>query len=121
MKTCILKGKEKNMTENNPRDSDSEPYAPIENRFHPYKFPSGVEKVKAGEEIDLSPNQTGDVIKKVVKLGHGTDYPNEGDKCEVKYTGYVGEIAEDKIFDSTEKTGKTFVFEVARGEFMQSH
>ena len=96
----------------------AEPYAPIENRFHPHKFPSGVENLKEGEEIDLSPHQTGDVIKKVVKLGHGTDYPNEGDKCEVKYTGYVGEIGEDKIFDSSYKDGKNFIFEVARGEFV---
>ena len=106
------------MTEIYSRVVGSEPYAPIENRFHPHKFPSGVENLKVGEEVDLSPHQTGDVIKKVVKLGHGTDYPNEGDKCEVKYTGYVGEIGEDNIFDSSYKDGNNFIFEVARGEFV---
>lgn len=91
----------------------------IENRFHPYKFPDGVENLKAGDKIDLSPQQSGEVIKEVRKLGDGTDYPNEGDKCEVKYTGYVGEIADDKVFDSSEKDGKNFVFEVARGKVVK--
>lgn len=107
------------MTENYSRVEVSEPKTPIENRFHPHQFPSGVENLKPGEEIDLSPRQCGEVIKKVVKLGHGTDYPNEGDKCEVKYTGYVDGIAEDKIFDSSDRDGKNFVFEVARGKVVK--
>lgn len=96
-----------------------EPKEPIENRFFPNKFPDNVENLKAGDKIDLSPQRTGDVIKTVVHLGYGTDYPNEGDKCEVNYIGYFGPIEDNNVFDSSENDGKTFVFEVARGKVVR--
>ena len=103
------------MSEIYSRQKTSEPKLSIENRFRPHQFPDGVEDLKPGDEIDLSPQSRGEVFKKVVKRGHGIDYPNEGDTCEVKYIGYVGTISDDNIFDSSERDGSNFVFEVARG------
>lgn len=73
-----------------------------------------------GTTIDISLEQDGGVKKKLVKEGCGDDYPYLNDRVEVSYTGYMGEIAQEYIFDSTKnKEGNVFEFDIGRGEVIK--
>lgn len=72
------------------------------------------------EEKDLSPYKDGGVVKIVKQQGVGNDFPNEGDKVTLRYIAYNGEVmAPEYIFDSSERDGKDFVYEVCRGRVIR--
>ena len=71
-----------------------------------------------GERRDLTANKDGGVIKKLLKEGEGVDYPSSNDHVTLRYVAYKGTvIAKEYEFDSSEKDGKDFKFQMSRGEY----
>lgn len=70
--------------------------------------------VDEAETVDITPEKSGGVLKKIVQEGVGNEYPNFGDRVSVHYTGWLL-VKEPKIFDTTRKDGKSVDFNIGRG------
>lgn len=65
--------------------------------------------------VDITPEKSGGVLKKVLKEGEGEEFPGLGDRVSVHYTGWLlGKEA--TVFDSNIKEEK-FEFNLGRGLF----
>lgn len=73
------------------------------------------EKVEFSDmvSIDITPEKSGGVLKRIVKEGEGEEFPGYGDRVSVHYTGW--RLGKEPIeFDSSRK-GDRFEFNLGRG------
>lgn len=66
------------------------------------------------EEIDISPNKDGGVLKQILTPGTGDESPPSGSKVSVHYEG---KFLDGKIFDSSVARGQQFTFTLGEGLF----
>ena len=76
---------------------------------------------QVGTTQDISFAQDGGVMKTLVAEGIGEERPFFGDTIEVAYIGYTGEIADENIFDSSERDGELFTFLLGKGNACSSY
>ncbi|KAH3890323.1 peptidyl-prolyl cis-trans isomerase FKBP4-like isoform X3 [Dreissena polymorpha] len=87
--------------------------------FRLERHPAGCD-MEVGESVDITPDQDGGVIKRLIKKGAGDDYPNTGDTVYFNYIGYTGEtVADEFIFDTSERDGHLFKHEVLKGQVIR--
>ncbi|KAL6257206.1 hypothetical protein P5V15_012134 [Pogonomyrmex californicus] len=67
-------------------------------------------------EIDLTPEQDGGVLKKIIKEGVGDETPSNGCKVKVHYTGT---LLDGTKFDSSRDREKPFKFDLGRSSVIK--
>lgn len=64
--------------------------------------------------LDITPDKSGGVLKKILKEGEGDECPGFGDRVSVHYTGW--RLGKEPVeFDSSRK-GQKFEFNLGRGK-----
>eukprot|EP00164_Ancoracysta_twista_P003134 GFYU01004181.1.p1 GENE.GFYU01004181.1~~GFYU01004181.1.p1 ORF type:complete len:470 (+),score=142.96 GFYU01004181.1:122-1411(+) len=74
-------------------------------------------EVKVGEEVDISPQRDGGIVKKILSLGKGWMRPAEGSEVHVHY---VGTLEDGSEFDSSRKRGQPLKFTLGRGQVIKA-
>eukprot|EP00884_Botryococcus_braunii_P020782 jgi/Botrbrau1/7388/Bobra.0316s0031.2 len=69
---------------------------------------------KVGQEVKITPD--GGVLKKILVLGTGYNYPEDGDDVEVHY---VGTLEDGTQFDSSRERGSPFNFSLGQGNVIK--
>jgi FKBP-type peptidyl-prolyl cis-trans isomerase len=72
--------------------------------------------MKTGDECDVTPKRDGGVMKKVTKVGEGTDRPGKGAEVAVHY---VGTLTDGTKFDSSVDRGKPIEFTLGIGQVIK--
>lgn len=67
-------------------------------------------------EIDISPDNDGSVVKKILIEGHGFERPSDGNEVEVHYTG---RLVDGTVFDSSVTRGEKFKFRLGNGSVIK--
>ena len=65
--------------------------------------------------VDITPDQDGGVLKKILKEGTGTDHPGKGDDVSVHY---VGTLIDGTKFDSSRDRNSKFEFKLGKGRLI---
>lgn len=71
----------------------------------------------AGEQIDLTPNKDGGVLKEILRDGEGEQSPSEG--CTV-FVHYHGTLPDGTVFDSSRERNQEFEFNLGQGQVIKS-
>lgn len=69
-----------------------------------------------GEEVDVSADKNGGILKTVTKLGDGFETPEKGDEVTAHY---VGTLMDGTPFDSSRDRGTPFVFKIGMGQVIK--
>ena len=72
--------------------------------------------MKTGDECDVTPKRDGGVMKKVTKVGEGTERPGKGAEVAVHY---VGTLTDGTKFDSSVDRGKPIEFTLGIGQVIK--
>lgn len=67
----------------------------------------------ATEAVDISPKQDGGVLKQILKEGVGEEFPPQGCRVKVHYTGT---LLDGTQFDSSRDRGQPFEFNLGKGK-----
>ncbi|KAI1296736.1 Peptidyl-prolyl cis-trans isomerase FKBP4 [Halotydeus destructor] len=67
-------------------------------------------------EKDITPENDGGVLKRIIKEGKGWEKPNSGDRVDVHY---VGTLTNGEMFDSSRERDDKFTFTVGKGEVIK--
>lgn len=66
------------------------------------------------QDVDITPDIDGGVLKTVIKDGEGIPTPTSGSKVTVHY---VGTLPDGTVFDSSRERDQPFEFELGKGTF----
>lgn len=68
-------------------------------------------------EIDLTPDKDGGVLKEILRAGDGDEGPLKGDRV---FVHYVGTLEDGSKFDSSRDRGEKFSFTLGKGEVIKA-
>ncbi|PSN54651.1 Peptidyl-prolyl cis-trans isomerase FKBP4 [Blattella germanica] len=68
-------------------------------------------------EVDITPNKDGGVLKEIIKEGRGEELPASGNRV---FVHYVGTLTDGTQFDTSRDRGKAFDFNLGKGSVIKA-